>query len=610
MRSIVTTFLCLLPSLAFAQAQGDFPVVTNFPAAGGTMADPRRVATPDYENYSAEVTDEYLVTRGQFDNAANTVAANTGGLGVRFWNSLNSVQENQPFIQIVSNVPIGAALYTIGFPPNWNRNGDYAIFLSPAATTYSNNRRLFAAGEVGVMGYVASRGLIVAFSNVGGIESQGVSDEVLRSVGAALDQLATYGGDKQRVITGGFSRGAGASLIWAANPLNLDYNVVAVFAHALPVSVVEAVTAPYATYPHLGFFHDYITNNPALSQYNNDPPPHSFPNRMLQIITGQGTAEAKSALVSIDRLAGKELVFSAGTHDAVLPFHRAVEFSRALFAAGVQHTANFIYNEGHQLSALVAQEFVLAIDVIAMGQAYRGPRRRIYSVQNTLASLDYTTQQTFDPQTTPFSAVLPYRSSVGQPLRIDLCGTPGTSYRVCAVPQGGQLAALDYAGTIPPGECTTLPGETPGVGLYDWRIEVGGMPVARSLTPITGILATFDVRDTQQQHLTGLPSALPIAHGISELSPQPMQGAATCPGPPPMDAGVIDRGVPDQGVAGMDASAANDGGTASGGDASSVQEPREESGCGCNAGDRARSNTWWLFVLPAMIVLRRRVFPR
>jgi hypothetical protein len=400
--------LLLLPS-ATAWAQG-FPVNTNYPSAGGTLPDLTRLTVPSYEHYSQATTDGYAPTQQEYEGALALAAQQFAQIVTL--NDLADVQEGLAAVQIVSGHVVGPTLFTLAFPPNWHRSERHPIYLSGAPTGYSNNYRVFPNGEAPIIAYAAARGFIVAYCNAGGVESQGISENVLRAVGTAMNELGTLGGDKQKIIAAGFSRGAATSVVWAANPLGLDYNVVAIFGHALPVSTIASVVTPYATYPMLGWLSDLITNDPARSTYGSPTPPHQFPNYELKILTNQDdNTEQRSALAVIEGLRGKQLLFSMGTHDPFLPLPDGVAFDRELSARNIPHASIVVYGEGHLLSLSVASEFFHAVDLIGAGQSYTVQAGRYIASQPDLTAHDYTRQRFENRTMLPFTAAVPFRRS-------------------------------------------------------------------------------------------------------------------------------------------------------------------------------------------------------
>jgi len=95
------------------------------------------------------------------------------------------------------------------------------------------NQLIYDCGKVTdvlVIRYVAASaeagrtGIIGAYSNSGGTDSLGTDDHTYKSVGAFFDFIAQNGGDRTRAIMSGGSRGGIDSLMWAINPLKLNYN--------------------------------------------------------------------------------------------------------------------------------------------------------------------------------------------------------------------------------------------------------------------------------------------------------------------------------------------------------------------------------------------------
>ncbi|MFO0728438.1 MAG: alpha/beta hydrolase [Myxococcota bacterium] len=595
--SVLAITIISVPGLA--AAQNGFPVNTNYPALGGSTADLTRVNPIGYDHYSQATTDGYAPTLQEF-NASLANASQQSGLAVQAVNSLANVQEGQSYVQILSNHVVGAAAFTLVFPPNWHRTDQRPIFLSGAPTAFTNNYRIFPNGESAITSYAAFRGFISAYCNAGGWESQGVSDNVLRAIGAAMDELGTLGGDKHRIIAAGFSRGASTALVWAANPLGLDYTITAVFGHALPVSFVNQLRAPYATYPMQGSLSDLITNDPAYSTYGSPTPPHQFPNRVLQILTNQQDAsEVRSPMAMIEGLRGKQIVFSTHSHDAALPLPDGIAFDRALTAHRIPHATVVVYNEGHTLSLAVAQEFVRALDAIGTGQAYSVMAGRYIASQADVTNHDYTQQALVNQATLPFSMTVPYRAGVGQPFRVDACGAPGTVFKVCAVDLGSGSSIIELNGQIPAEECVQLSGAIPArLGSYAWGLEVGGNPVPRSATPLNGLKPTLTIEAQQPAHAAAMPTPQNVLLGFSELSPQAASDNLACPTVVVQpDAGIPDDAMPtpDMGFAFLDAEEPMD--ATSFPDASeqpqpdASEQPMADAGANADARQPAQSST-------------------
>lgn len=610
--SLVPALVLVLVGSGPALAQNAFPVVTHYPVSGGTTADTTRRVTPGYDAYSAAVTDECAPTQQEM-NVAGQLIFQAAGVQATFLNDPAALVEGAATIQVVSNWAIGAALYTVAVPAGWRRATTYPIVLSPNPTTYSNNYRVFRAQEAGVLGFAAARGFISVFSNAGGIESQGVSDGVLRSVGQALDTFVTLGGDKHRVVTAGFSRGAQDAFVWAANPLDLDYTVIAAFGHALPTSLLEAVTSPYATYPWLGWLSDTVTNDASLSRYDHAPPPHTIPNRIAEILTGQGTAEVRSALALVERLRGKQLVYSVSSHDSVVPYRAGVAFTRALEAAGIPAMAVLAQNTGHMWSIEVVNELSEALTEIGAGRAYTAPSGRVYTTQTNLQTHDYSTQSRVVRATMPFSVVLPFRAAVGQPMRVDLCGAPGTRFLVCAVLDGtAETSSIFFFGEIPAEECISQSLPAPLVtGSYNWNVVLNNLGVPRSQTPLGGLRPTLLVDPVQPAHFAAMPTQLPVMMGLSELSAQTGEVSIGCPpsaNAPLTDGGVEDSGFQIGGDGGSVDTGVRDAGFFDLGVVDSGNRKPAESGCGCTSGPGAgQGGDGALIVLMlGLVMLRRR----
>jgi hypothetical protein len=313
------------------RSESDYVVATHYPDFGGTEPAPTDEIEPSYGVYNNRLNDYYAVDADTAQAAVDEISA-TIFRDVVLLNDWADVEEDSDALQIVNNVPIEGALYTIFLPAGWNRTQDLPIVLSGNGAGTSNNERLYD-GEtdmgiiIGLSTSFGGHGIIGAMSNCGGTESQGVDEPTYRSVGAFFDFLDENGGDKNNAMTAGWSRGGGTALMWAINPLQLDYNVHTVFAGVPPPRYGALNNVSVLTYPSMASIGVLISGSEDGYRYDN-PDWHSgmTPSPFLELIMGTGDPDEADALGPwgmSEGLRGKRVMLEAGSHDA---FSRCVSF--------------------------------------------------------------------------------------------------------------------------------------------------------------------------------------------------------------------------------------------------------------------------------------------
>lgn len=262
------------------RAQDSGVINTNFPKPGGTTASAAiRLFPPvSYGSYSNMETDPAAVSSAERDALlASAQQELPAGVGLVTLNAWQEAKEGLNSIQLVNNVPIQGATYTIVLPANWSRKNKVPVLLSGNGAGVSNNQRLWKQSDtvlirlVGVSSGAGHSGLIAAYSNAGGTESQGVDDHTYKSVGAFFDFIAQNGGDPQHAVTAGGSRGGGTALMWAINPLSLNYSVQAVFADIPPTAYGLLSQRSVLTYPNLGYIYIAAFHDPNAYLYTTQP---------------------------------------------------------------------------------------------------------------------------------------------------------------------------------------------------------------------------------------------------------------------------------------------------------------------------------------------------
>ncbi len=486
----------MVPTAA-AQGQDEeniaFPIVTHYPERGGTDPAPQTGAVEvAYGVYHNRETDYYAPSRAKVEQFVRAVRVAMLGTPLHLLNALDDAEEGSSAVQIVNNVPVEGALYTLMLPPGWSRSGCHPVVLSGNGAGTSNNRRLYGDMEIygPLIAWGSARegrcGIILAVSNCGGTESQGIDDKTLRSVGAFFDFIAQHGGDKHNAVTTGGSRGGGTALVWAANPLALDYTVNAVFAHVPPTHYGSLSTTSILTYPSLGGIAELVLGEGGARF---DAGPDSMEAKIpeaLTILAGTGAVDALDARSPIglaERLRGKQIAIAAGTHDSYFQLALFLAFDRRLTDLGIDHATAVILGEGHSMSTWLYQETINYLDALARGEAYTVPPGRRYFIRTPEghAPLEDFLGRPVDGL--PFTVELPARSGAGLPIDVSACGTPGKMWRITLTGPAGSTA-WEESGTFDASECATYRLETPEeVGIYTWAFAYDGEVIPNSYTP-------------------------------------------------------------------------------------------------------------------------------
>ncbi|MBC6938285.1 MAG: hypothetical protein DWB42_20985 [Chloroflexi bacterium] len=499
-RFVLFTILALviLTGLAAAQDAPRYAVATHYPAFGGVEPAPRDAITASYGVYNNRENDYQAVTEERAQDVLEQIEAETG-LPVLMYNDWDAVQEDSPALQIVNNVPVEGALYTIFLPPGWRRALNLPIVLSGNGAGTSNNRRFFGDPEIILPRLVAAGGgFIAAMSNAGGTESQGIDENTYRSVGAFLNWLDENGGDKYRVVTAGGSRGGGSALMWAINPLDLDYNVIAVFAEVPPTHYGTLSQVSTITFPSMASIGTLVSGDENAWRYDNDGlRPGMNPAPFMEILIGRGVPEEADAISPVglaEKLRGKRIVISEGAHDAFFPLSPFLAFDRRLTELDIPHATLVTLASGHEMHDFWIRQVTLYLLALARGLDLPPVTGRYYFIDadpkadEQLSLADFFRRQGIDadPRQLPVIARFPYRAGVGLPFNVEICGTPGDDVELSAVGADGAVL-YRYAGTLDENEChfEALAVDAPP-GTYLWSLTVNGQQINPRNTPTRG----------------------------------------------------------------------------------------------------------------------------
>lgn len=506
MRTCILLLLVLLALLTGAAAAQDVPqyvIATHYPVFGGVDPAPRDAVEVSYTVYNNRENDYRAVT-GETARAIIARIEDETGLSPRILNHWADAQEGTDTLQIINNVPVQGALYTIVLPPGWTRAAKLPVLLSGNGAGISNNSRLYGEPETIMPRLVAGSvtagggGIIGAVSNAGGTESQGIDEKTYRSVGAFLDFIDANGGDKHNVVTAGGSRGGGSALMWAINPLDLDYTVKAVFAEVPPTHYGTLSQVSTVTFPSMSGIGVLVSGDREAWRYDNEGlRPGLNPSPFMEALIGTGVpedADARSPFGMAEKLRGKKIVLSAGAHDAFFPLSPFLAFDRRLTELDIPHATFVTLASGHEMHDFWIEQTTLNLLGLARGIDLPALNGRFYFVdadprQDDEVSLaDFFRSRRINDAAgeLPVIARFPYRAGVGNPINIEICGTPGDDVELAAASASGDVL-YEFSGTLDETECLfeLLTVDVPP-DVYLWTLTVNGESVNPRNTPTRG----------------------------------------------------------------------------------------------------------------------------
>ncbi len=534
-----------------ASAQTDWVINTNYPQPGSTSPAPIRGEPAKYGDYSNMETDPVGVSQ---DERAGVLAKLqkelAPGLNVVTFNVWSDVVEGLNAIQIVNNVPLQGALFTIILPPRWSRTEHVPVVLSGTGLGDSNNKRLWKNGDTGLIGLVGLSALpgfnriIAAYCNAGGMESQGVDDHTYRAVGAFFDFISQNGGDKMQGVTVGSSRGGLDAFMWAANPLKLDYQVIATFADVLPTALGKLSRYSVQTYPNLSFLFTITAHNPDLYRYGLPNGPGDYDLTPLIGVADPAQADERSPIGIAERLRGKVLVIGRGTHDPYFPLTDFLALDHRLDALGIPHMTVITLGNGHTSSSFVSDRFANYIRGLMTGKLTLPAAGRFFLInlappdgKSIALSAFLKEGLAADPKDVPqgslplpFSAEIPAGAGAGLPVDVALCGANGKRYSYSAQDASGKVWS-EGTGVFGPEECVQMRVAAPDVlGDYTWAFSYDGQPLLaysgarRDKNGCSLPIVTHVTAEQPSPAMLNAPDYV-SGFGVDQYSVQPM----TCP---------------------------------------------------------------------------------
>jgi len=473
---------------------------------GGTDPDDRPWFQPTSDSFPYMRTDYCAPTPEEIEAYIDT-CENWGAqrYKVRLINTLTelTVDGTDPRVQIVPNFIIlddeasltgGYSTSTLYFPPHFKIMPDHRyplLFMGSGWGSALNlrirDRETFIADSVKMSQAVLDprkRGVIGIATNCGGDGSVGATRWYLRDVALLFDLLhREYGGDRNKVVARGSSRGGSIALLVAENPYEGDpdfppYRVLGVFPRGFPVRAGVKSQRPLSLASTYGSF--YGTElGPNADRYSFVPPPQSNPAYVLQAPMGTiDVIEANERSADgrwLWKLADTFVALQFGTHDSWMGRQGFLHIDRKLSLLGIPHVSYVILGPGHNTPAHLGDysqipiEFMVALfsdpdfdpREFRPGNAgfglFEKARNYYHRADGRVDTLnDWSSLRHLGRQTTlPFMATIPYR--LGRKVRdtepwhepggIELSGTIGRRWQVFIRDDTGTVVA-DYSGAF------------------------------------------------------------------------------------------------------------------------------------------------------------------
>lgn len=408
-----------------------------------------------------------------------------------------------PNIQVLNNVKIGThCLATITFPPGWSPSGywdaaisayrKYPVVLHGNGYGISDNNTQYTP-TLGnaydprdpintAMAYnllPSNKGIICVYLNSGGREALGLNQGVLDDITSFFTNVVpAYGGDPNRVVTFGASRGGGEAATWAT--LTSGLNVRAFLSAVAPMKFGSTASLSHSSYPSLkvdiimlGSLNAWKTD---YANLNNTTKAQAVSGVIMgtNVLSEADAASPSgklSAAADAGSLAHKFLHFAFGSHDSFFPLPYYLEMDEMLTAKGIPHSSLLGYAMGHSVTydytyftdALaninvdpapvftgVTRKFIVP-DEITYG-ADPDQKNAIVISSSAIATINsyrptyFSDGANHNPGALGFAATVPYRIVAGKPFEIALCGETGKWWKITARDDDGYGRKFEASG--------------------------------------------------------------------------------------------------------------------------------------------------------------------
>jgi hypothetical protein len=227
----------------------------------------------------------------------------------------------------------GYSMWTVIFPSDqlWGNSQHRPIVIMPTGYGMSNNAFLFKEQRTYLAKVVEDYKCILVVANCGGTEAMGTHSNIAGHLETLISYFHDYyGGDRNKMVFWGGSRGGFCSLFWGANPYNKNYTTVGIFADMPPIELGTMAYMPVANYINMGNIHNIMEGEYTIDSqgtiHDTDSDVWRYTNRYAshcQAMTGttnKTTANLVGPLGYVSNYAGKIVSYNVGTNDTVIPF--------------------------------------------------------------------------------------------------------------------------------------------------------------------------------------------------------------------------------------------------------------------------------------------------
>lgn len=334
--------------------------------AGGRMPDFERYIGDTWATAGVSDADANAFLRGQCEKNKVPFRLLRADASVR-----SRLRSKPGAVQVVHSAVIDGSLATIVLPPNWSTAAPPGGYPIVANGFYDQNDNVFRSVGPLMMPLVARSGTegrtgaIGVIWNAGGTHvTRSAHPRLQEQFAAVMDYARQFGGDPDRVLMFGGSRGGGTALMVASNPRGLPYRVRFAAVAAPLVRLGEHTTLQSTTYPgvlasvaysvglhdawHTGWRYPACAGRPHLTG-------KTAPEAHLYVLTGTTDPDTADRTVSpfADALvaglvrAGTQVHFETGSHDSIIPYGEQVEYAAKIARAGVPLEAEVLLRAGH-----------------------------------------------------------------------------------------------------------------------------------------------------------------------------------------------------------------------------------------------------------------------
>ena len=387
------------------------------------------------------------------------------------------LKESCPNTQILNNVRIGNpgsgyfGMATLFFPPYWKRNRSdgkkYPIYLHGNGYGVANTNELYQQKNIYDAELAAAAfhllkpdsGMIVVYINNGGLESMGINQSLLDNIKSFFkNSIGSFGGDANRVIVSGESRGGSEAGIWGT--LSDGINVRTILSGVAPIKIGSGSDFSLSTLPLLSAMNKVLGSKNAWRIDYAGISQTEKAQSMARVLTGSSNldkADSKSLYgyferANVDSLNKKFIHFAYGSHDGFFHLGYFLQFDSMLSARKIRHSTQIGYSMGHN-TPNSDDYFQAEWKKINSSSAPYPDSKRKFMVQTDLLPnqdpsppsviwIDTTTIRIIDsirpnyfsdgashnPSELGFSAVIPYRIIKAKPFEIILTGSKGKSW--------------------------------------------------------------------------------------------------------------------------------------------------------------------------------------